>query len=506
MNYRSGFALSSKNIFCKRQISNLLDQDVNKLSLSDLTHELSKEEVQDKPKYEKDKVKLINLIVNSSNKDKLEFLEHLIPNFSTFFKYINEYPKIENDLLLNHFIQLNPERVVTNPEILKNHASLSNSKENSETKKQILHKLISNFINQEDSSNDFSSIEFILEFMNKYGVYDGIEFNLANDLFKKLIKNGDVSELNHFLTGSNLNQDLMFNVLRSNLKDNDKTIDSPLIKFSYIQYFKKIFRTNPDSIGDSDYTIALYIINNDTDPSTGNKKQNFNQNVEELSEAITHYINDSTIDLKSENLPLRKLIIENYGIIQKDTEELLLKYHEYESKAKYGIDNVMFSIVKSYAYLAILKNSEIDKKIADTLLPSTITVQLLQILVILRSYFNVDDGLKSYNHYVPELSSKVNESGNSQKGLLTRSIILGFLANNDKNFAWLLFEKAIENKMIDNESEIASIKKLFKQYSDCFSIENEQWNNEAELKMKNIVLEYVKNIGQMDFKLLLEQS
>lgn len=42
------------------------------------------------------------------------------------------------------------------------------------------------------------------------------------------------------------------------------------------------------------------------------------------------------------------------------------------------------------------------------------------------------------------------------------------------------------------------LKKMFKKYSDSF-VDNEEWENNAQLKMKQVALEYIVNIGGIKY-------
>lgn len=157
-------------------------------------------------------------------------------------------------------------------------------------------------------------------------------------------------------------------------------------------------------------------------------------------------------------------------------------------------------MVKAISYQAIKQDKEIFKTMAETMIPPDLTIQLLQILITLKSYFNPNEGLALYNDYIGAVSAVVKD-GSSQKGLLTQSIILGFLMNNDREFASLLFDKAIENRIITDQLEIATIKKSLKMYSDCF-VEDENWDAGAREKMKDEILSYIESIGALQVKLL----
>lgn len=65
------------------------------------------------------------------------------------------------------------------------------------------------------------------------------------------------------------------------------------------------------------------------------------------------------------------------------------------------------------------------------------------------------------------------------------------LYDNDREFAQLLYEKAIQNKMLIDEAEIALIKKVFKKYGESFQ-ENDTWK-QARPRFTEVVLEMIKS-------------
>jgi len=66
------------------------------------------------------------------------------------------------------------------------------------------------------------------------------------------------------------------------------------------------------------------------------------------------------------------------------------------------------------------------------------------------------------------------------------------LYDNDRNFATLVFDKAIENGIISDEMETSQIKKVFKVYGEAFN-DHEDWEN-AKPIFKKYVLNYIKNL------------
>ena len=108
------------------------------------------------------------------------------------------------------------------------------------------------------------------------------------------------------------------------------------------------------------------------------------------------------------------------------------------------------------------------------------------------SEFNIDKSLEVYNDYIQNVSRSVNEhSGRSPSGLLTESLMLCNLYHNDREFAYLLFDKAVANGILSDELEIATVKKLFKVYGDSFVEDN--WDA-AKPILKRYILDSIRSL------------
>ncbi|EGW35701.1 uncharacterized protein SPAPADRAFT_58904 [Spathaspora passalidarum NRRL Y-27907] len=249
---------------------------------------------------------------------------------------------------------------------------------------------------------------------------------------------------------------------------------------SYLLMFHRLFSIDPALLSGDDYVKALDIIN-------------FKQE-KELSGKILDYINESKIDQEAENLRLRVKILECLGIADDNIEVALQKYHQYRTHATYGLHIVSTAMVKVFGYQAIKQDKNIYSTIAATLVPQdTITVKILQTLIVTKGYFDKDSALELFNDYINQVSADVNQATRrSAKGLLTEAVCLSSLQNNDRSFAQLVFDKAIDNNVISDEHEIAAVKKVFKAYGDSF-IEDDDWSK-AKVNMNSYVLNYIKNL------------
>ncbi|CAD1813037.1 hypothetical protein FOB58_004754 [Candida parapsilosis] len=458
-----------------RQLSTLLAKDAKNIKVHDLTHPSVNHDDQE------GRIKLVNAIASSSNPNKSELYTQLIPTFGTYFKLAQG--DISDEDLLRHLININPGRVLDTFDLLEKHHI---TKTSDAFKKDVLSKLVKEYTSDVDYS-----VDRLLEYLNKH--FESIEESHFKELFATLLHRQDISQLDLFIANVNINRDTLLKEVFANYTD-------PLAKFALVRSFERWFK-EPESIEPWIYAVILDLLNFQSKQVVPtHHKAGIELDIGQLNQRIINYINGSRIDLQDKNLVLRKMLVETWGISQNDIGEALQVFQKYETFAKYGISNVQISMVKAISYQAIKQDKEIFKTMAETMIPPDLTIQLLQILITLKSYFNPNEGLALYNDYIGAVSAVVKD-GSSQKGLLTQSIILGFLMNNDREFASLLFDKAIENRIITDQLEIATIKKSLKMYSDCF-VEDENWDAGAREKMKDEILSYIESIGALQVKLL----
>lgn len=210
-------------------------------------------------------------------------------------------------------------------------------------------------------------------------------------------------------------------------------------------------------------------------PSTVNQ-----QNVEELRtrmdllpqpvpNVLAHIEqNKLDVDKSPESLLLRMKLVEVYGMDTDNIQKALDKFHQYQTHAKFGLEFVQHKMVQSFVYQAFKHNNDTYMKIAESLVPENIPIKLLQAL-ILGHATNENKSLDIYNEYINHVSQKLNpDTRRSPSGLLTESLMVASLLQNDREFAQLLFDKACLNGILLDELEIATVKKVFRVYGDAF--------------------------------------
>lgn len=220
-----------------------------------------------------------------------------------------------------------------------------------------------------------------------------------------------------------------------------------------------------------------------------------NDSIIQLRKDLLSYLEENRLDMDKtpESILIRLKLIETYGMDINDIKLALAKYHTYQTHEKFGIEFIQHKLIQSFCFQAIKESNEHYLKIAETLLTvENIPIKVLQCYIMANSEFNIDKSLEVYNDYIQNVSRSVNEhTGRSPSGLMTESLMLCNLYHNDREFAYLLFDKAVANGILSDEHEIATVKKLFKVYGDSFVEDN--WDA-AKPILKKYILDSIRSL------------
>lgn len=319
------------------------------------------------------------------------------------------------------------------------------------------------------------------------------------------LKNPDENAHVEVLIRGLIDQKVLSGIALSGLDNSfivDKLMQMDLDNLSFIKLFSKVFYENPEILAKEFLCRSLTIVHQlgekSIDEDNEIEHRNFQKIREEfdkisrqedmeykpfdndavvlLRKDLLSYIEENKLDMDKtpESILVRLKLIETYGMDTNDIKLALAKFHTYQTHEKFGIEFVQHKLIQSFCYQAIMESNEHYLKIAETLLTvENIPVKLLQCYILANSEFNIDKSLQIYNDYIQKVSTSINEqSGRSPSGLMTESLMLSNLYHNDREFAYLLFDKAVANNILSNELEIATIKKLFKVYGDSFIEDN----------------------------------
>lgn len=253
----------------------------------------------------------------------------------------------------------------------------------------------------------------------------------------------------------------------------------------FLHISKVIFVNNPDLLTKDSIAKILSYAQLENDPVTGS---DYLQAVIDLVE-LKHLDTDKK---DPESLLIRLKLVTTYGIHQDDFNKALEKFHAYQTHEKFGIELVQAKLVQVFGYQAFKRGDRTLLRIAETLVdPDELQVKTLAQLILARSKFNCEDSLNLYNDYINQVSKGINETtGRSPTGVLTEALMAANLYNNDREFAHLLYDKAIANGFLKDEAEAAQIKKVFKVYGDSFE-DSDSWEK-AQPRLGDFVLYLIR--------------
>lgn len=337
--------------------------------------------------------------------------------------------------------------------------------------------LLGENIDQEDESYKPSkdNIRKAIDLINGCRLGDGLEGSLGC-LFDAAFVHDALAML-HDLEVSGLGEWLVENRLDS--LPEDATNDQ------FLELAKLVFNENPSLLSKQNYCRILSL-------------EDANETFKAFMDEALKYVELTQMDLDktdANSLLVRLQLIETYGITRNDLDTMLKKFHAYQSKEKFGIEYVQIKVVKAFCYQSFKENDSTNLKIAETLvLPEGLPVSTVAELILANSQTSAEKSLEVYNEYIQLVSASLNETTNrSPKGVLTEALIISCLYNNDREFAELVYQKAIQTSTISDENEIALIKKVFKAYGEAFV--EDSWDSAKPL-FKKFVLNYIKNLGR----------
>lgn len=408
---------------------------------------------------------------NNSNDAVNELLHFALPqDFSIYFSLLKERPSHEwNDHALVSLLKSNPGRVYSLTDLMKKHG---HSSVGEEVRKVIILKLL---------------------YGEKAEVHDG-EFQLTDGNISEAIvhlnKFGDVAQVTDFLNtiidhaiekgAYALMSDINIRGYANWLAEHK--VKEVKNKEAFLRLTEIVFNQSPQNLAKHILSDILAL-----------EDKELYQRKSEFFDRVLSYIVENQLDLDkrdAESLLLRIQLIATYGINKDRIDVALEKFHYYQSHEKSGIELVQTKLVQAFCYQSFAKSDPTFLKIAESLIVvDELPVKTIAQLILASSKTEGKD-LEIYNDYINNVSKEVNEkTKRSASGILTEAMMIASLYGNDREFAQLLFEKAVENKIISDEMEIATLRKLFKVYGDAF--EEDSWES-AKPKLEKYVLDTIK--------------
>lgn len=192
--------------------------------------------------------------------------------------------------------------------------------------------------------------------------------------------------------------------------------------------------------------------------------------LEDLSQDYLHlkqYISENKLDKKDLKLALSIMRIE--GVHKGNLERVLELYRSYLLSYDTEASKLMFEVFLGFASQSFKKSNpamlECSQAFISTANCESDIVNTIRVLMLANSKFQIEKSLELYNTNIESFVNKNEQSLASS--LLTESLIMAYLANQDLNFARVIFEGAIREKILSSSTVIKNLKALFKSYGDA---------------------------------------
>lgn len=192
----------------------------------------------------------------------------------------------------------------------------------------------------------------------------------------------------------------------------------------------------------------------------------------ELKKQILEHIvkSGSDVAIALDSIYLRLKLIETYGMYEDDMAYALQLFDNYRTKSKFGFEFVQNKMAQSFFYQAFKNKNDSYLAVAESLIdPEMVPISLIQSQMIAYSGVSDEKPLEIFNNYIQEVSNTINvHSGRSPAGLLTEALMLSYICRNDREFALLVYEKAVQSGTLKDKVEATQVKKTLRVYGDAF--------------------------------------
>ena len=202
-------------------------------------------------------------------------------------------------------------------------------------------------------------------------------------------------------------------------------------------------------------------------------------------------IQKKDIDKKDFELALKLLRIT--GAFKGKISLFFELYHEYLLKFKNNEDDLMFEAFLTLCCQGYKSGNEKMLQYAEAFvredLDGKLESKIQSVLIVANAKTNIDLSLKIYNCNIPKAKrEKDNCTDLADSDLLTESLILAFLSKNDADFARVIFDGALGEKLISGPIAAKRIKNLLAQYGEALE------TKESQKVMQSKIEHYMESI------------
>lgn len=197
------------------------------------------------------------------------------------------------------------------------------------------------------------------------------------------------------------------------------------------------------------------------------------------------------LDIKDFGLALTLLRVT--GVFKGDISLFFELYHEYLLKFERSEDSLMFEAFLTLCCQGYKSDNSKMLQYAEAFIKDGTGAELqsktLSVLIVANAKTNIDLSLEIYNSNIAKAQREKNDSTDlSDSDILTESLILAFLSKDDPDFARVIFDGALGEKVISGPTAAKKIKKLFAQYGEAVEAKEsiQVMQSRIECYMENI--------------------
>ncbi|CCD26775.1 Mrx12p NDAI_0I02060 [Naumovozyma dairenensis CBS 421] len=182
-------------------------------------------------------------------------------------------------------------------------------------------------------------------------------------------------------------------------------------------------------------------------------------------------------NLDTTDIHLAKNILRSIGVFRGDMTSFFQFYRLYISKFPDHSSDLTFETFLALSYQSYKTSNTTLAEYAEAFIGNCtepdLHAKMLIVLILTKSKFNIDDSLDIYNKNIQSLSKEKNEAANlSSSDLVTESLILAYLSKQDVDFARVIFDGAVGEKVVEGLTAVRRIKNILSEYGEAVTKED----------------------------------
>ena len=189
-----------------------------------------------------------------------------------------------------------------------------------------------------------------------------------------------------------------------------------------------------------------------------------------------------------------KLILRIFSLTRGNIEEFMDFYIKCGNKFTEIKDEMAFEAYMAYSYKAFKTGDASFLQAAQNWLPKTshnpiLRTNILRVSILTNSRFDIEKSLSIFNDNIHNLSKEKSEHEiGSQADLVTESLILAYLYKEDIDFARMVLDKAMGEKLFSGKIAVRNIQKHLAGYGEAVE------NKTLQKFLNDDICEYLQNL------------